>query len=923
MMMPMPVQPADLSALLDCLPDAALLADPAGLIRLWNPAAQALAGWSPDQVLGKPLGELLSAGGRPMSARRLREEARGRSVCLLSTAGRRSLWVEAAGGGAQLAPPGGTILILRELAVSARTVRELEESRHRYQIVTAQTGQMVYDSDIGSGEIQWAGAVQKITGFSLREFRKVGFAEWNEGIHPEDREGTLAAIREARRRGIPFELEYRFRRKDGGYAELEDYGVFLRDGSGAVVRALGRMRDVGGRNRSRAAQQAVYAIAEAASEVADLEELYSRIHRIISSLMPADNLFIAQADSGGLRFLYFVDKMDEPPAGDPVPLGRGVTAYVLRTGRPLLTDEKGLAELSDRGELVRQGAACVSWLGVPLKIGGEAVGVLAVQSYTEGQCYTSSEQEMLEFVSSQVAMAIRRRRAEDALRESEEKYRFLAENSTDVIWRQDAAFRFTYVSASVFRLLGYTKEEVEGRPLFDFLPSTGREQVQAAARSVNSRGHYELAMAGKDGSEVWVEVSVTPVEGPSGVVLGYQGVTRDIRERKRAEAERNRLEAELRQAQKMESVGRLAGGIAHDFNNLLTPILGYMELLLPEMPAGSPQADMIEAVRHSAERARDLTRQLLAFSRKQLLELKSVDLAQVVGGFRSILRRTLREDIELEVSLPEKLPVRADPGQLEQVLMNLALNSQDAMPEGGKLAVRAWEQVLGESRPAEFGALAPGAYVVLEVGDSGAGMDGPTLERIFEPFFTTKEKGRGTGLGLPMVYGIVKQHGGEVLVRSALKRGTRVRILLPRAGEQAAAAAVGQLPARPASGSETILLAEDDPAVREMTRLILGRQGYNVLACSCGKEALALSEEQLAGVRLLVSDVVMPGMNGRELAERLRVSNRGLKVLLISGYADPLSAGQGLLDDDIQFLPKPYSAEGLLARTRALLDASG
>jgi two-component system cell cycle sensor histidine kinase/response regulator CckA len=245
------------------------------------------------------------------------------------------------------------------------------------------------------------------------------------------------------------------------------------------------------------------------------------------------------------------------------------------------------------------------------------------------------------------------------------------------------------------------------------------------------------------------------------------------------------------------------------------------------------------------------------------------------------------------------------------------------MPEGGKLAVRAWEQVLGESRPAEFGALAPGAYVVLEVGDSGAGMDGPTLERIFEPFFTTKEKGRGTGLGLPMVYGIVKQHGGEVLVRSALKRGTRVRILLPRAGEQAAAAAVGQLPARPASGSETILLAEDDPAVREMTRLILGRQGYNVLACSCGKEALALSEEQLAGVRLLVSDVVMPGMNGRELAERLRVSNRGLKVLLISGYADPLSAGQGLLDDDIQFLPKPYSAEGLLARTRALLDASG
>jgi len=667
----------------------------------------------------------------------------------------------------------------------------------------------------------------------------------------------------------------------------------------------------------------VYAIAEAASEVADLQELYSRIHRIIASLMPADNLFIAQADSGGLRFLYFVDQKDEAPAGDRVPLGRGVTAYVLRTGRPLLTDAQGLAELSDRGELERQGAACVSWLGVPLKIGGEAVGVLAVQSYTEGQRYTASEQEVLEFVSSQVAMAIRRRRAEDALRESEEKYRFLAENSTDVIWRQDAEFRFTYVSASVFRLLGYAKEEVEGRSLFDFLPPSAGEQVRAAARSAQPRGHYELAMAGKDGTEVWVEVSVTPVQGPDGEVLGYQGVTRDIRERKRAEAERDRLEAELRQAQKMESVGRLAGGIAHDFNNLLTPILGYMELLLPELPAGSPQADMVTAVRHSAERARDLTRQLLAFSRKQLLELKSVDLAQVVGGFRGILRRTLREDIELEVRLPERpLPVRADPGQLEQVLMNLALNSQDAMPRGCVLYVQAWEEALGEPRPAEFRSLPPGSYVALEVGDSGAGMDAPTLERIFEPFFTTKEKGRGTGLGLPMVYGIVKQHGGEVLVRSAPNQGTRVRILLPRAGQPAAAAS-GQPPGRPVSGSETILLAEDDQAVREMTRLILSRRGYDVLACSSGKEALALGRERLAGVRLLVSDVVMPGMSGRELAGRLRESNPALKVLLISGYADPLSAGQGLQEDGIQFLAKPYSAEGLLARTRALLDSSG
>jgi CheY-like chemotaxis protein len=240
------------------------------------------------------------------------------------------------------------------------------------------------------------------------------------------------------------------------------------------------------------------------------------------------------------------------------------------------------------------------------------------------------------------------------------------------------------------------------------------------------------------------------------------------------------------------------------------------------------------------------------------------------------------------------------------------------MPAGGRLAIEAWEETLAEPLPAELSDLAPGAYVILEVCDSGAGMDGPTLERIFEPFFTTKEKGRGTGLGLPMVYGIVKQHGGEVLVRSALKQGTRARILLPRAQEPAPP--TEERPAaRPATGSETILLAEDDPDVREMTRLILSRQGYTVLACPGGKEALALGQ-QLSAVRLLVSDVVMPGLNGRELACRLREQSRGLKVLLISGYADQVSAQQGFLEEGIQFLPKPYSPESLLARVRALLD---
>jgi two-component system cell cycle sensor histidine kinase/response regulator CckA len=924
MMAAMSIQPADLPELLACLPDAALATDAQGRIRLWNPAAQALAGWPPEEVLGKPLGRLLSAEGRPMSARRLREEARGRSVCRLALAGQRFLWVEAAG--AELpADRESLILILRELASSSRTIRELQDSQHRYQIVTAQTGQIVYDSDIVDGGIQWAGAAQEITGYSLREFRKMGFAEWAEGIHPADREAALAALQEARKRGAPFALEYRFRRKDGGYAELEDYGVFLRDASGQAIRALGSMREVTGRNRSRAAQQAVYAIAEAASEAHDLGELYPRIHRIIRSLMPADNLLIAQADRDGLEFLYFADQKDPPPPGMRLPPGRGITGYVLRTGRPLLTDEQGLSELARRGEMEPQGTACESWLGVPLRSEGDVVGVMAVQSYTQGQRYSLSDQEALEFVSRQVAMAIRRRQAEDALRASEEKDRFLAENAGDVIWRLDASLRFTYVSRSVSRLLGYPKAEVEGRSLMDFLTPAGQEVVRAAAERREPRVHYEVPMTDRDGEEVWVEASVTLLLDPAGEVVGYQGVSRDIRERKRAEAERDRLESELRQAQKMESVGRLAGGIAHDFNNLLTPILGYLDLLQPELPQGSPQAEMVLAVRRAAERGRDLTRQLLAFSRKQDLELKIVDLTQVVKGFQGMLRRTLRENIELAVSLPaEPLPVRADTGQLEQVLMNLVLNSQDAMPAGGWLSIRAWGQTVDGPPSPELPVTAPGPYVVLEVGDSGLGMDGPTLERVFEPFFTTKQNGQGTGLGLPMVYGIVKQHGGEVVVHSVPKQGTRVRILLPRAPEPVASCPPVQPQVHSSPGNETILLAEDDPAVREMTRLILSRRGYTVLACPGGKEALDLGAEQLGGVRLLVSDVVMPGMNGRELAQRLREGNPGMKVLLISGYTDELSARQGFLEEGIHFLPKPYSPASLLERVRALLDeASG
>jgi signal transduction histidine kinase/CheY-like chemotaxis protein len=400
-----------------------------------------------------------------------------------------------------------------------------------------------------------------------------------------------------------------------------------------------------------------------------------------------------------------------------------------------------------------------------------------------------------------------------------------------------------------------------------------------------------------------------------GEPLGFATVQRDLRETRR-------LEERLRQAQKMEAIGRLAGGVAHDFNNLLSVILGCSYLLFDDLPQGSSTRAHVDEIHRAGERAAALTQQLLAFSRQQLLEPRVLDLNQVLHGMSQMLRRLLGEDVELKLLLDERLGrILVDPSQMEQVILNLAINARDAMPGGGKLSIFT-SNVSLTPKQAEARDFAPGDYVLLNVVDTGQGMDPATITRIFEPFFTTKGKGQGTGLGLATVLGIVEQSRGHVLVTSQPGRGTSFDIYLP-CTERGLLASVGpsaQTPPARARGDETVLLVEDDPQVRTLMRTILQQSGYRVEDVGDPLEALALVESRAPHIDLLVTDVVMPRMSGRELASRLSERVRRSKVLYVSGYAEDALGRHGVVDVDVALLRKPITPDALRRRVREVLD---
>jgi len=681
-------------------------------------------------------------------------------------------------------------------------------------------------------------------------------------------------------------------------------------GEGIVV----SYKDVTELQRMEAERQVISEVVHALNETANLDQLLSGIHRALKKVLYAENCFVAlhDAKTDSFEFPFFADEFDSVPP--PQRVGRSCTAFVFRTGLATLIPQSEFDRLVEQKEVELVGSPSPSWLGVPLKTPTATIGVLVVQHYQSETAYNLRDLEFIDSVGGHIALAIERRRAEEALRKSESTFRLLFEHNPLPTWVFDSeTLRFLQVNEAAVQQYGYTAEEFASLTMLDIRPPEERAGFKAQMATWPDAGQYRANWKhlSKDGRLINVEIISHQLE--------YAGrrvrlmVAQDV-------GERQHLEQQLRQAQKMEAVGRLAGGVAHDFNNLLMVIKGHTELLLNALASSDPMSRKIGHIDRAADRATALTRQLLAFSRMQVLQPRLMNLNSIIEDMGNLLPRLIGEDIELVIRPGATGTIRADASQMEQVIMNLAVNARDAMPGGGKLVIETANADLDHTYSAGHPIVKPGHYVLLAVSDSGVGMDAATQAHIFEPFFTTKEQGKGTGLGLATVYGVVKQSGGFIWVYSEVGKGTCFKIYLPRVEQPAEATGVPQALAEVPRGTETVLLAEDEQDVREVAREFLESGGYQVIEAQNGEEALRIGSEHPGKIDLLITDMVMPGMRGAELAARLQQARGDLRVLYMSGYSEHSAAEPELGSKSMKLLTKPFSRGALLRAARELLN---
>jgi PAS domain S-box-containing protein len=672
--------------------------------------------------------------------------------------------------------------------------------------------------------------------------------------------------------------------------------------------------------RRRRESEVFAEVAQAITTSLDIDTVLRRITDSAKELVGSDLAMIGfrEGDTEAVTIRHRVGSRYTMDRAFSIEPGKGFGGQALVSGRPLRTDDyasdpnfgKEYLSASRKDESVESVSAIV----VPIKSEERVVGLLYVANRSR-RPFSDHDEATLLRLADEAAVAIRNAQLFASQRESERRYRTLVESSIQGLHIQRDWITL-FVNPAFARMLGYEHpNELVGVDTRRWIAADDLARLErdrgARLRGEPVSSQYELQATRHDGSLIWVDIQVSEIvwEGEPAV----QSTVLDISERKRAEQALRQSEAQLRQVQKMEAVGQLAGGVAHDFNNLLTVITGRTELLLLRLTADDPHRRDVELVRKTADRAASLTQQLLAFSRKQMLQPRVLDLNGVVAGMAQMLRPLIGETIELVTSLDPVLGrVKADPAQIEQIVLNLAVNARDAMPQGGRLTIETGNVELDRAFVDAHPGSTAGPHAMLSVRDTGTGMSPEVQAHVFEPFFTTKGVGKGTGLGLATVYGIVKQHGGYIRIESAAGAGTTVRIYLariPAVVDTTAATAAADEPV--IAGSGTVLVVEDEGELRDLATEVLGLAGYSVLSAGSPSQAMEIARQHAGPIHLLLTDVVMPEMSGRDLADRLIQTRPDLKILYMSGYTDDAIVHHGVLDPGTVLLQKPFTPDGL------------
>jgi two-component system cell cycle sensor histidine kinase/response regulator CckA len=696
------------------------------------------------------------------------------------------------------------------------------------------------------------------------------------GVRPERRDEALHRLSE---QGVLENFEALVRRKDGSQIWTSANVRAVRDGKGEFEYLDGIVQDITGRKHAEKEQARLTAILQATTDMVASADLKG---------------FVQYINRAGRKMLGLGEDEDVTSTRIPDYHPEWATSIVTNVGIPAAI-ERGFWS-GETALLSRDGRE------IPLS------QVIIAHPAPDGT---------IEYLSTIGRDITERKRTEAAVRESEERYRDLVENAHDIIFSHDLLGNYTSVNRAGEQITGYTHEECLALNITDTIaPEHVNKARYMMAKKLAGENvtAYEVDLLAKDGKRIAVEVN-TKLVLQDGVPVAVQGIARDVTERKQ-------LEEQLRQSQKMDAIGQLAGGVAHDFNNLLTAINGYSSLGLQRIEGNPTVKNYLEEIKKAGDRAANLTRQLLAFGRKQILQPLPLSLNDIITDMNKMLRRLIGEDIQLSAKLtPDLKRVKADPGQIEQVLVNLVVNARDAMPKGGSLTIETANAELGREYASTHAGVNAGAFVVLAVSDTGTGMDEEVRRHIFEPFFTTKEKGKGTGLGLSTVYGIVKQSGGNISIYSEPNHGTTFKVYLPALDSIVKSSEARAEESVILRGSETVLLVEDEEVVRGLARQILEEAGYQVLVAPQGEEAVRLCNEHAQEIHLLLTDIVMPGAGGKEVADRLSLLHPGIKVLFMSGYTDEAIVHHGVLDSDVKFIQKPFTPAALARKVREVLDS--